>query len=254
MAGRLTSLFDTFTERRAMRRWANAAAEAERLDLGSLRSLRGRARAVRREIDRLLTVAETRLAVSGDGPPRPLHSDWAWRPDVFCVPIRPAGRAAVGTRTAAGADVTVFHDCKLSELTLRQIRNPGDGALPPFALSLDVLGFDGTFLSLAVDLPETVAKSLRLRHVVRVDLSVRTEKPIEIFARLNIRHGPNTEQIVRELSPEAGAAVAEFDLAYTKLNEKRIEKAWLDVIFEGPAFNAVRLNDLTLSRRPRAEV
>jgi hypothetical protein len=25
------------------------------------------------------------------------------------------------------------------------------------------------------------------------------EKPLEIFARLNIKHGPNIEQIVREL-------------------------------------------------------
>jgi hypothetical protein len=46
----------------------------------------------------------------------------------------------------------------------------------------------------------------------------------------------------------------EFDLAYTKLNEKRVEKMWLDLIFEGPQMNQVVLRDLTFSRRKRAEL
>jgi hypothetical protein len=80
------------------------------------------------------------------------------------------------------------------------------------------------------------------------------EKPLEIFARLNIKHGPNTEQVVRELPLNEKVPMVEFDLAYTKLNEKRIDNMWLDLIFEGPQMNQVTLRDLTLSRRPRAEV
>ncbi|MEJ2029082.1 MAG: DUF6478 family protein, partial [Maritimibacter sp.] len=48
--------------------------------------------------------------------------------------------------------------------------------------------------------------------------------------------------------------MAEFDLAYTKLNEKRVESAWVDVIFERPENNQVILRDVTFSRRPRAEL
>jgi hypothetical protein len=48
--------------------------------------------------------------------------------------------------------------------------------------------------------------------------------------------------------------MVEFDLAYTKLNEKRVDSMWLDLIFEGPQMNQVTLRDLTLSRRPRADV
>jgi hypothetical protein len=80
------------------------------------------------------------------------------------------------------------------------------------------------------------------------------EHPIEIFARLNVKHGPNTEQIVRELPLNEEEIVVEFDLAYTKLNENRIEKIWLDLIFEGPEMNQVILRDLTFSRRKRAEL
>ncbi len=84
--------------------------------------------------------------------------------------------------------------------------------------------------------------------------SVEMEKPLEIFARLNIKHGPNTEQIVRELPLGAKDVMVEFDLAYTRMNEKRVERAWIDLIFEGPEMNQIVLRDVTLSRRPRAEL
>ena len=83
---------------------------------------------------------------------------------------------------------------------------------------------------------------------------VELERPIEIFARLNVQHGPNTEQIVRELPVVDRQMMVEFDLAYTKLNEKRVEKLWIDLIFENPEMSQVVLRDLFFSRRPRAEL
>ena len=83
---------------------------------------------------------------------------------------------------------------------------------------------------------------------------VELEKPLEIFARLNVRHGPNTEQIVRELPIYQDDVMVEFDLAYTKLNEKRVESMWVDLIFEGPQMNQVTLRDVTFCRTPRAEL
>ncbi|MEL7081724.1 MAG: DUF6478 family protein, partial [Pseudomonadota bacterium] len=74
------------------------------------------------------------------------------------------------------------------------------------------------------------------------------------FARLNVRHGPNTEQIVQELAVTGGELSAEFDLAYSKLNESRVENAWIDLIFEGPEMNQITVRDLAVWRSPRAEV
>jgi len=148
----------------------------------------------------------------------------------------------------------VFHDCRESELTLRQIRNTREADLAPFGLRMDVFHFDGSFLSLAIDLPDEAVKGLKLRHLVRLETVIETEKPVEIFARLNVRHGPNTEQVVRELPLHDPQVMVEFDLAYTKLNEKRVERAWVDLIFEGPQQNQIVLRDITFSRRPRAEL
>jgi hypothetical protein len=87
-----------------------------------------------------------------------------------------------------------------------------------------------------------------------MDMIVELEKKIEIFARLNIKNGPNTEQIVRELDFSQDQTVVEFDLAYSNMNERRVEAAWIDLIFEGPEMNQIVLRDLTFSRRPRAQI
>ena len=92
------------------------------------------------------------------------------------------------------------------------------------------------------------------RHLLRMEVIVEVEKPLEIFARLNVRYGANTEQIVRELPLSDDKIMVEFDLAYTKLNEKRVEAMWIDLIFEGPEMNQVTLRDLTFSRNPRTDL
>jgi hypothetical protein len=119
---------------------------------------------------------------------------------------------------------------------------------------MDVFAFDGSFLSLVLDFPQEAIDGLTRRHLIRMDTIVELEKPLEIFARLNIKHGPNTQQIVRELPLNEEESMVEFDLAYSTLNEKRVERAWIDLIFENPQMSQVVLRDVTFSRRPRADL
>lgn len=241
----------------SLRRWARAARRAETTDLPELRAQRQRARRLKAHLDKLIHVSESRLALPMIGStafPKPFDADWAWRPELWRGPLPVPGISSVENKSMLGREVTLFHDCKRSELTLRQLRNRREADLAPFGLRLDVFSFDGSFLSVVVDLPDEAVQGLQRRHLLRVDTIVEMEKPLEIFARLNIKHGPNTEQIVRELPLGAEEVMVEFDLAYSKLNEKRVEKMWLDLIFEGPEMNQVTLRDLTFSRRPRAEL
>ena len=150
--------------------------------------------------------------------------------------------------------MTIFHDCRISELTVRQLRNGLEDDLAPYGLRLDVFKFDGSFLSLVIDLPDSAIRGLGRKHLLRMNATGETEKKLEIFARLNVQHGPNTEQMVQELPVNKSEVTAEFDLAYSNLNEKRVEKAWIDLIFEGPEMNQIMLRDLTFSRRPRAQL
>ena len=240
-----------------LRRWGRAADDADKMDLLELEALRDSAGALRERLEQVLHVAEGRLALPRVGAaavPRPLHADWAWRPPLWSGPVFPPGIAAVEPATRIGDAAAIFHDCDITELTFRQVRNTRSDDLAPFGARLDVFRFDGSYLSLVLDLPPEGVSGLERRHLVRLRVALDLEKPLELFARLNVRHGPNTEQIVREFPMDDREMTVEFDLAYSELNEKRIERAWIDLIFEGPEMNQITLRDVTLSRRPRASL
>lgn len=251
------NLIDKAVFSRTLAKWARTARMARAADLISLRRQRMRARQLKAHLDQLIHIADERLALPLEGPtnlPKPHNADWLWRPELWCGPLSKPGMSAVQTRAMLGSEITVFHDCEFSALSLRQVRNLRAEDLTPYGLHMDVLQFDGSFLSLVLDLPESGIKGLKRIHLVRLDVIIELEKPIEIFARLNIKNGPNTEQIVRELDVTSGQTVVEFDLAYSNLNERRVESAWLDLIFEVPEMNQFVLRDLTFSRRPRAQI
>ena len=119
---------------------------------------------------------------------------------------------------------------------------------------MDVFAFAGSFLSLVIDAPKAACDGLQRRHIVRVNIVIETEKPLEVFSRLNIKHGPNTEQLVLELPLGKEDVMVEFDLGYFDINEKRVERMWLDLIFEGPEMNQITMRDITFCRYPRAEL
>ncbi|MDT8858077.1 DUF6478 family protein [Paracoccaceae bacterium Fryx2] len=257
MGNRFDTLIDQVVHKRMLRRWGRLADGAKAVDLESLRGLRGRARQLRRQLDRVIHVAEDRLAlpvIGSNAIRKPMGADWVWRPDLWRGAIPVPGFSSVPGKAQVCDGATIFHDCRRSELTVRQIRNTRNADLAPFGFRMDVFRFDGSFLSLVIDLPDAAVQGLKLKHLIRLDAIVEMEKPLEIFARLNVKHGPNVEQVVRELPLRDEEVMVEFDLAYTKMNEKRVEKIWVDLIFEGPEMNQIILRDVTFSRRPRAEL
>lgn len=257
MAGRINSLIERVLHKRRVRRWGTAVERSETMDLVALRALRGRTQEIRRRLDKVLFVAEGRLAlplIGSNAIQRPMRSDWAYRPELWRGPLFPAGRAGIKTKSRLGSEVTVHHDCKISELTIRQVRNTREGDLAPLGLRIDVFRFDGNFLSLVIDLPVSAVEGITKRHLIGLTTEIETEHPTKITARLNIKHGPNSEQIIREIPAGENQSVIEFDLDALEMNEKRCEKAWVDLIFEDPEMNQFLVRDITLTRRLRAEV
>jgi hypothetical protein len=240
-----------------LRRWARIADASTKTRLSILRKQRGMARRLLVHLNRFVHVADNRLAlplIGSQAIQKSHDSDWAWRPETWSGPLPVQGMASVPSKSMLGSEISLHHDCDLSELSLRQVRNTREADLAPYGLRMDVFKFDGSFLSLVIELPQASVSGLKRKHLIRLEPIIEMEKPLEIFARLNIKHGPNTEQVVRELPLNENVPMVEFDLAYTKLNEKRVDSMWLDLIFEGPQMNQVTLRDLTLSRRPRADV
>lgn len=246
---------------RAAAQWSEMAAGTERLSLGSLRGLQAEAQDLRHSLDRFLSRAQLRL----DGAVRaadvlnlPAGTDWRWRPSFLSARITPTGIAAPGNGEGLGEEAAVWHDCAARALILRQMPNRSAADLAPFGLQLETLGFTGSYLSVATDLPPDSLDGLTRSHIVRLDAMLSVERPMSIYARLNIGHGPNTDELLRHLGDLVPGVtltrVIEFDLHYLDINEKRLERMWLDLIFEAPQMNSVRIRDLFLSRHLRADM
>lgn len=241
----------------ALARWRTAARRAAKTDLIALRAQRYQARQLKSALLDLCHQADDRLALPLIGPDsfaRPVGTDWAWRPAVWRRQLDTPGRAPVRDTTRIGEEIGIFHDCPRSQITVRQIQNLREIDISPYGLCMDVFHFDGSYLSLVLDLPAASCAGLRKQHVIALTAMVEAEQPISIFARLNLRNGPNTEQILLPLPQTGAPSTVAFDLAYTQLNEQRAEHIWIDLMFENPAMNCVTLRDLTICRYPRAQV
>ena len=252
------SLVARLLHRATLRRWRKLSRKARDLAPAQLRRARFQARQLRVNLNDVIHVADEKLAlpvVGSNAFQKPFGTDWAWRPAAWSRRLPVPGLSSVQTKSMLGDEVTMFHDCAFSELTLRQLRNTREEDLAAYGLRMDVFRFDGSFLSLVIDLPNQAVHGLRKDHVIRVETIVERESPIEIFARLNIKNGPNTEQIVREVPmQQGGEMMVEFDLGYSEIAENRLESAWVDLIFEGAQMNQVTIRDLTCWRLPRAEI
>ncbi|WP_170789844.1 DUF6478 family protein [Ruegeria lacuscaerulensis] len=247
---------DRYIFRKVQARWRQAAQMAGHTPPAQLRHQRDEARKLRADLDRLIHAADGRLTrplIGSNQFAKPLGTDWSWRPDLWREPLSRSGLASAPRRTPLDGQTTLFHDCALSEISLRQTRNRRDNDLAPFGLSLEVFEFAGSFLSLSVALPADAAQGLTKQHLIRVDAQIEAERDTHGMARLNIQHGPNTEQVLRELDPNRTGGV-DFDLAHLPLNERRIDKIWLDLIFDAPTMNRIFVRELTFCRHHRADL
>lgn len=235
--------------------WSQQADVATTMDLSELRKLRTEARNFRNKINKVNHIATSRLTLPVIGSKaikKPQGTEWAFRPEAWSGPVSPSGKSSIQSKENIGNDLTIYHDCNNSEMTLRQVRNRLEKDLAPFGIQLDVFNFAGSFLSLALEMPKDAIQGLKKEHIVRMNLIIDSERPQEMFARLNLRHGPNTEQIVRELDLSTRGMYVEFDLFYTNYNENRAEKMWVDLIFESPSMNQITIRDVSIIRRRRA--
>ncbi|MDQ7775369.1 MAG: DUF6478 family protein [Paracoccus aminovorans] len=260
MAMRPRKWIERKTREGALRQWTALADQAEGLGPSRLRNLRDEALGLRASLDRFLIRADRRAARSRaalDALHLPGGTDWRWRPAFMAGQISPRGVAGPEPGGMLGEGAALWHDCAERALILEQVGNAAATDLSPFGIRLEVFGFSGSFLSLSIDLPTSALSGLTRSHVLRLETGILAERAINVYARLNIGHGPNIDEMTLALQGfqpgQPSQQVTEFDLAYTQMNEKRLEKIWLDLIFEQPRMNAVQIRELFLSRHLRAE-
>jgi len=253
--GSIRNFFEDRRYQRNLKWWEHQGRAAKTMELAELRDLRTKARRINNRVNKVNHIATSRLTlpvIGSNAIKKPQGAEWAYRPEAWSGPVSPSGMSSIKSKSRIGQELALFHDCNAQEMTLRQIRNNRESDLAPFGIQLDVFNFEGSFLSLAVEMPNEAVKGLKKEHIIRLTLIVDSERPQEIFTRLNLRHGPNIEKIVRELDLSSREIYVEFDLFYTNFNEARAHSMWFDLIFESPSMNQITIRDVSVIRRLRA--
>lgn len=246
---------------RASRNWSRIFLEMKRGGRPLPPETRDEARDLHQLLGLVLQTSD-RLSVGVRGSLRrmqlPPGTDWRWRPRI--MQARDSGVGLVSPRSGRwlSPEVVLFHDCPHRALILSQKRNQRATDLAEYALALEVMGFQGSYLSYSMGLPDEALEGLGGQHVLRLEAALEAERAITVYARLNVQQGPNTETMLRQMGdPIAGRhcnRVVEFDLGYAELSPRPVEKAWIDMIFEAPFMNAVMLRDVVASRHVRAQI
>ena len=183
-----------------------------------------------------------------DGFPLPPKTQWGFTPSLQNSVTEDGISGQILTGTSLGPNVTLHHDGDESAFS---IQRPDDYCV---GLQFEFGDFPNGFFSLAFDLPEDGVSALSRHDLLRFIVQTQTDEPFQAYVRLNMRHGPNTEQLVRMLDIGDGTTCVEFDLFYSEYEQKHASSAWIDLIFNDPAHKKVTLERVIILRRARASL
>jgi hypothetical protein len=117
---------------------------------------------------------------------------------------------------------------------------------------VETLHFRGTYLSLSLTLPTGAARGLTRQHIVTARARMTLSPPCEVYLRLNLRHGPNTATVTRQVPWGEEEVRVNFDLDAAAFDARRMTGAWVDLILDRPEMTRCEIDRLMLSRRLRA--
>jgi hypothetical protein len=148
--------------------------------------------------------------------------------------------------------MTLFHDCPSAEIVVRQHAQTPSSTIAPQGFSVETFHFGGSYLSFAFALPSVVVRGLTPDHLMTVEARMTTSPPVEVYLRLNLRHGPNVTQITRQVPWAVAEVRADFDFGAISFRPDQLSEVWLDLIFDRPEMTRGIVEDLVISRRLRA--
>jgi hypothetical protein len=160
------------------------------------------------------------------------------------------GEVAFPLAEAAGIEGGVASGARLCRHV--ELHHDGDAGaircagLPGPALSLSCGAFGGSYLSLAVEVPEALATRFGPGKVLRLHLDVNASRPITAFLRLNIGSADGHEVLYETLVVHRGGRTAAFDLDGMRLPFDGRLHAWADVIFARPGNAEIAIPELRL--------
>lgn len=178
----------------------------------------------------------------------PPKTQWGFTPSLQSGIIQDGIVGNILTGTALSPHITMHHGGDGAQLSVQRTNDYGAG------LVFDFANFTSGYFSLAFELPLEGVLGLGGQDLLRFVLQTKANAPFQAFARLNLCHGPNTEQVVRMIDIGEGESFAEFDIFYTEFDQKRATSGWIDLIINDPASKRITLEQAVILRRARASL
>lgn len=183
-----------------------------------------------------------------DGFQIPPKTQWGFSPKLQNGITQDGLSGKILTGTALGEHVTLHHEADGAAFSVHRPDDYGAG------LVFEFKEFAGEYFSLAFEVPVEGVLALGRQGLVRLNLRTRLSEQTKAYARLNLCHGPNTEQIVRMIDIGEGESFVEFDMFYTEFEQNRAASAWIDLIINDPAHMSFALEEVVILRRARASL
>ncbi|MXU64753.1 DUF6478 family protein [Oceanomicrobium pacificus] len=174
---------------------------------------------------------------------------WGWRPDLWAAARKPAAQDGFQPWQALSGDVTLHSDDPRLTASLSQ-RPAQSGA---FGIDLHLTDPGAArYLSLSSALPLADAARITRHDILSIDVDLGTVPDAPVFLRLNLGWGPNVGEQTQAWPAGAPDARFAFDLFYMAFDNRVLDKAWIDLIFEAPLADHLAVEDIALQRHPRA--
>lgn len=179
-----------------------------------------------------------------NGVQAPVATDWAARPTLWSGERQDKMLSEVSSGLQVAPDATVFHEGAPNTVSIELSRRTTPVIV---TISAEI----GDFVSVAIDFSADAVEHLGRHHLVRCSVDVRADRSQQVYARLNLRNGKNTDQLTETVQTGARHDI-DFDLYYCEMDASRLDAVWFDLIFSPPTVGRIEIADLALSRRPRA--
>lgn len=175
----------------------------------------------------------------------------AVRPNPFAFPLSSLRTTSPQREWSLDDQVTLFHDCSLSQILIRQNPTPETGRVAPHELQIECFEFQGSFFSFKFDLP--FQADVTSDTIISIRAHIVTSEDIQAHARLSIAKGAHTEAIIRDVAINDPFATAEFDLYFAETRLDGSQSMWIDLSFSNIAQSKIHLRDIVLFQTNRAE-
>ncbi|MEM8841650.1 MAG: DUF6478 family protein [Pseudomonadota bacterium] len=168
---------------------------------------------------------------------------WQVRPQVFCQALTDPALSTPETGSDICDGLALFHDAADPLMRWSQIwRAPGEAGL-----RLTIYRFEGSFVSLAARIPDSLASKLRPGHQISVSFTARASRPLALDLRLNLEIAGRSETLAAHRILTDCAHSASFDLRHFEITGDTQVKAWCDLILRNPGMAEVDFHDLSIT-------